>query len=281
VPDSIKQMIEKQIGHLGADEQRTLEIASVAGAEFSIPAVASVLEQDRTLLEARCDELARHRQFIQDRGVQELSNGQTVTRYGFIHALYQNVLYDQLSPSRRAHAHQRIGEWSEIFYGEHASEIAAELAMHFDRAGNLTEAVKYLHKAAENDIRRFAYREAVALSRRGLELVKRLPDSPERARQELRLQVTLGVPLIATQGYAAPDVESTYARARDLCRELGNTQEISQVLWGALVLSSSQSGTGNRARNRSRNVCESLSAFLTPNSRWRSHSFIWVNSFPH
>jgi len=232
VPDGIKHMIEKQIDHLGADEQRTLEIASVAGAEFSILAVASGLEQDRTLVESQCDALARHRQFIQHRGVQELSNGQTANRYGFIHALYQNVLYDRLLPSRRAQAHQRISEWTEAFYGEHAGEIAAELAMHFERAGNLKQAIKYLQQAAENDIRRFAYREAVALSRRGLELVKRLPNTLERARQELGLQVVLGVPLTATEGYAASDVGSTYARARELCRELGDTPEIAQVLWG-------------------------------------------------
>lgn len=232
VPDSIKQMIAKQIDRLGTDKQRILEIASVAGAEFPLLAVASGLEQDGTQLEAQFDELEHDRQFIQDRGLQELSNGQTVNRYGFIHALYQNVLYDRLSPSRRAQAHQRIAEWSEAFYGEHAGEIAAELAMHFDRAGNPKQAIKYFHQAAENDIRRFAYREAVALSRRGLGLVKRLPDSPERARQELGLLVTLGAPLTATEGYAASDVGSTYARARELCRELGDTPEIARVLWG-------------------------------------------------
>jgi predicted ATPase len=232
VPDSIKQMIEKQIDHLGAAEKRILETASVAGSEFSTIAVAAGLEHGGTLLEAQCDELARRGQFIQDCGVQELSNGQTVSRYGFIHALYQNVLYDRLSAFRRAQLHQRIGEWSEAFYGEHAGGIAAELAMHFDRAANHKEAVKYHRQAAENDIRRFAYREAVALSRRGLELLQKLPDTPERAREELGLHVTLGVPLIATEGYAAPDVGSTYTRARELCRKLGEAPEIPQVLWG-------------------------------------------------
>ncbi len=232
VPDSIKQMIEKQIDHLDAHEQRTLETASVAGAEFSALAVAAGLEHGGPLVEAGCDALARRRQFIQDCGVQELSNGQTVNRYGFIHALYQNVLYDRLSAFRRAQLHQRIGEWSESFYGEHAREIAAELAMHFDRAANHKQAVKYLQQAAENDIRRFAYREAVTLSRRGLELVKRMPDTAERARQELGLHVTLGVPLIATEGYAAPEVGSSYTRARELCRQLGEAPEIPQVLWG-------------------------------------------------
>jgi DNA-binding winged helix-turn-helix (wHTH) protein/predicted ATPase len=232
VPDSIKQMIEKQIDHLDADEQRTLEAASVAGAEFSTFAVAAGLGQDRALVEGRCDELARQHQFIQDCRAQELSNGQTVSRYGFIHALYQNVLYERVSASKRAQLHQRIGEWGDGFYGECAREVAAELAMHFDRASNYRQAVKYLQQAAENDIRRFAYRESVALSRRGLELIKRLPDTPERARQELALHITLGVPLIATEGYAAPDVGTTYARARELCRQLGEPPEISQVLWG-------------------------------------------------
>ena len=79
---------------------------------------------------------------------------------------------------------------------------------------------------------RSAYREAIAVSRRGLELLATLPDSDERARQELRLQIALGVPLIATEGYAAPEVGSVYGRAHELCNRLGTTPEISQVFWG-------------------------------------------------
>ncbi|HTG72893.1 MAG TPA: AAA family ATPase, partial [Terriglobia bacterium] len=232
VPDSIKQMIEKQVDHLDTEEQRTLEAASVAGVEFSALAVAAGLGGDRTAIEAQCDALARHRQFIQDCGVQELPDGEAVTRYGFIHALYQNVLYERVSSSRRVQLHRRIGEQGEALYGERAGEIAAELAMHFERGSNYRQAVKHLHIAAENALRRYAYREAVALSRRGLELIVRLPDTPERARQELGLHITLGVPLIATEGYAATDVGITYARARKLSLQVGETPEISQVLWG-------------------------------------------------
>ena len=80
VPDSIKQMIEKQIDHLDGEQQRTLQAASVAGAEFSAVAVAAGLGEDVASVEARCDELARQRQFIQDRGVQELGNGEALSR---------------------------------------------------------------------------------------------------------------------------------------------------------------------------------------------------------
>src|SRR5262249_29456025 len=232
VPDSIRQMIEKQIDHLGAEEQRTLATASVAGAEFSTLAIVSGLGEDRAAVEARCDGLARQRQFIQDCGVQELPNGEALTRYGFIHALYQNVLYDRVPPARRVQLHRRLGELGEELYGEHAREIAAELAMHFERGANYKQAVKYLQQAAENDIRRFAYREAVGLSRRGLDLLAKLPDTSERHQQELSLQLTLGVPLIATEGYAAPVVGNVYLRARELCQQLGETPDVSEVLWG-------------------------------------------------
>src|SRR5262249_36840743 len=123
VPDSIKQMIEKQVDHLDAEEQRTLEAASVAGAEFSTLAGGAGLGEDRALVEARCDELARRRQFIRDCGPQMLPNGEDVNRYGFIHALYQNVLYEGASASRRVQLHRRIGEQEEVLYGERSSEI--------------------------------------------------------------------------------------------------------------------------------------------------------------
>ena len=232
VPDSIKQIIEKQLDHLDANKQRTLEVASVAGAEFSTPAVGAGLGEDPDTVEARCEELARQRQFIQDCGVQELPNGDVVTRYGFIHALYQNVLYERVSASRRAQLHRQIGERREKIYGERVTEIAAELAMHFERSREYKRGAKYLRQAANNAIRRFAYREAVGLARRGLKLLDKLPDTPERAEQELCLQLALGIPLIATQGYAAPDVGSAYLRARELCRQLGETPDVSEVLWG-------------------------------------------------
>ena len=232
VPDSIKQMIEKQIDHLDPVAQRTLEAASVAGAEFGTIAVGAGLEEEPASVEARCEELARQRHFIQNVGFQVLPDGETVSRFSFIHALYRKVLYESLSESRRVQLHRRIGAQGEVLYGERVKEIAGELAMHFERGGDLQQAAKYLQQAADNAIRRFAYREAVGLARRGLELLLQLPDTPERAQQELCLQLTLGVPLIATEGYAAADVGNVYLKARELCQRLGETPDISEVLWG-------------------------------------------------
>jgi predicted ATPase len=195
VPDNIKQMIERHVDHLDADTQRTLEAASVAGVEFSTPALAAGLEEDPRVVEARCNELARQRQYIQECGVHDLPNGEVVTRFGWVHALYQNVLYDRLPAARRVKLHRLIAERGEEVYGQRAVEISAELAMHFERGRNYKRAAYYLKSGANNAIRRFAYQEAVDLARRGIELINQLPETREIVNEALCLHLTLGVPL--------------------------------------------------------------------------------------
>jgi predicted ATPase/DNA-binding winged helix-turn-helix (wHTH) protein len=276
VPDSIKQMIEKQLVLLDANERRTLEAASVAGGEFSTVALVAALGEDATDIEARCDRLVRRGQFIRDCGVQVLPNGEAVSRYGFIHDLYQNMLYERVSESRRVQLHRRIGEEGEKIYGEHAKEISAELAMHFERGSNYQKAIKYLRQAADNDIRRFAYKEAVALSRQGLDLLKRLPATRERAEQELGLQLTLGVPLIATEGYAAPDVGSLYFKARELCQQLGETADVSEVLWGLRTYYTVRAELGT-AREISEEFLRLSKRLSYPGLKLRGHWSLGIN----
>lgn len=232
VPDNVKQIIDRQIDHLGSENRRTLEVASVAGVEFSTLALVAGLDENRDGIEERCSELARQGQYIRDCGLHELPNGEVVTRYGFVHALYQNVLYESLSSSRRVQLHRRIGAGGEELYAERANEIAGELAMHFERGRDYERAAKYLQQAADNAIRRFAYREAVGLARHGIDLLARLPSTSERTKQDLSLHLTLGVPLIATEGYASAAVGKVYTRARELYDQTSDTRDVAEVLWG-------------------------------------------------
>jgi DNA-binding winged helix-turn-helix (wHTH) protein/predicted ATPase len=232
VPESIRQLIEAQLDRLDERDQRILEAASVAALEFPVLAVAAALEEDAGEIESRCEALSRRHQFIKESGAEIFPNGQASGRFAFVHAVYRHVLYDRLSTSRRLLLHRRVARRGEELYGPRATEIAAELAMHFEQAGDHDQAVRYLQEAAANAMRRSAYREAITVSRRGLELLATLPDTDDRARQELRLQIALGVPLIATEGYAAPEVGRVYVRAHELCERLGTTPEIAQVFWG-------------------------------------------------
>jgi adenylate cyclase len=63
-------------------------------------------------------------------------------------------------------------------------------------------------------------------------LLKTLPDSPVRTHQELTVQLTLGALFMATHGFAAPQVEHAYRRARELCDQSGDRGQVFTVLIG-------------------------------------------------
>jgi predicted ATPase len=106
------------------------------------------------------------------------------------------------------------------------------LAVHFERGHDPERAVQYLRQAADTALQRSAHPEAIQHLTRGLALLATLPESPARTQQELDLQLALGPALIATKGQAAPEVEQTYARARALCAQVGETPQLFPTLWG-------------------------------------------------
>jgi predicted ATPase len=77
--------------------------------------------------------------------------------------------------------------------------------------------------------------EAIAHLTRGLEVLKALPDTPERVQQELTLQLALGDALLPVKGYTAPEVGKTILRARELCQQLGETPQLFPVLYRLMV----------------------------------------------
>jgi DNA-binding winged helix-turn-helix (wHTH) protein/predicted ATPase len=232
VPESMRQMIVQQLDGCSAEAQRVLEAASVVGIAFSTAAVEAGVEAAVGEVEEQCEALVRRGQFLEACGVEEWPDGTVAGRYGFVHALYQQVVYDRLPVGRRLALHRRIGLRLEAGYGGQASEQAAALAVHFDRGRDTAWAVHYLQQAAVNALGRYAYHEAVAHLTRALELLATLPETPGRAQQELDLRITLGPALMATRGLAAPEVEQTYTQARELCRQIGDTPHLSPTLRG-------------------------------------------------
>ena len=230
-PETLWQMVDKHVERLTAEEQAMLAVASVAGAEFSaaIAAAAGIDAQDG---DRQCAALARRGQFLRSTGVAQWPDGTVAGQYAFIHALYRDVLYARLPAGHRAGLHLKVGECLERGYGARAGEIAGELAMHFERGRDVERAVRYRHRAGAHALRQHGYREAAEHARRALGPLESLPDSPERLQQELGIQVLLGAALTAIRGYAVPEVARAYARARDLCAQLGDTPQSLPVLVG-------------------------------------------------
>jgi predicted ATPase len=127
---------------------------------------------------------------------------------------------------------ERTAQAIEALYSSTLDEYYGHLARHYTRAGNAQKAVECLGLAGPQAVQRSAYAETLTQFTTALELLNTLPDISKRAQQELGLQITLGVALAATRGYAAAEVEQTYSRARELCRQMGETPRLFPVLFG-------------------------------------------------
>jgi DNA-binding winged helix-turn-helix (wHTH) protein/tetratricopeptide (TPR) repeat protein len=235
VPESLRQLIELHLDQVPPEDQTILEAGSVVGAEFSAAAVAAGVELEAESVEARCEAMARRAQFVQALGSEAWPDGTVAARYRFLHALHQEVLYNRIPAGQRMRWHRQIGMRLEEGHGGKGQEIATELAEHFVRGGDAHRAVQYLRHAGENARQQSAYQEAIAHLTRGIEMLGQLPDTVERARQEVDLQTNLGLTYMAAKGYATPEVGTAYARARALCQQMDDAPQLPRVLGGLWI----------------------------------------------
>ena len=152
--------------------------------------------------------------------------------YIFKHALIQDAAYQSLLKSKRQQLHHTIAQHLENYLSEMVETQPEIIAHHLTQAGQASQAIPYWHTAGQRAIERSASLEAMSHLRHGLELLITLPSSPERIQQELTLQIALGSAVLTTKGYAAPEVEKVYSRARELCQQVGETPQLSPVLFG-------------------------------------------------
>jgi len=152
--------------------------------------------------------------------------------YTFKHALIQDAAYQSLLRSTRQQYHQRIAQVLEAQFPATAEAAPELLAYHYTEAGLQEQAIAYWQQAGQKAVERSAHVEAISHFAKGLELLTALPDSPERAQHELTLQIALGVPLSATEGWGTPRMGHAYARAQELCQHVGDTKQLTSVLLG-------------------------------------------------
>ncbi len=186
LPDELSQMIELEIERLSPDDQRLLEAGSLINVAFPAWAVAAALEEDTPETEEACDELAHRLYFVRRAGQDELPDGTRSAFYVFAHGLYREVLYQRQSASRRARRHTRIAErLGELFAGREAN-VAQEMAMHYEAAGNWSRAASVLRSAAWQARQRRAHGEAAALLEHALRAAENLSDVEAGVAREIR-----------------------------------------------------------------------------------------------
>jgi tetratricopeptide (TPR) repeat protein/predicted Ser/Thr protein kinase len=231
IPASIRNMIQLKIDRLSEEDRRLLVTASVQGIQLDSAVVAKALGRDPADVEERLQELETLHGFVQAVGEQEFPDHTLTVRYRFVHVFYQNALYASLAPSRRVALSATVAAAIVAFSGDKLPALAADLAVLYEAARDFARAAPFFLSAARHAARLFAYPEAALLAQRGLRAVETLPDSEERARLEHPLSVTLGVSLMATKGYAAPEVEAAYRRSRDLAVRLQDDRRLFPAQW--------------------------------------------------
>jgi tetratricopeptide (TPR) repeat protein len=224
VPDTVQGVLMARIDRLPENTKRLLQTAAVLGREFAPPLLMAMWDGAQPL-EPLLLTLTRQ-EFLFARPSAE---GPV---YVFKHALTQEVAYESLLTTRRQTLHAAAGQALETLYAPRLEDAYDRLAYHYARTDNVAKAVAYLTRVAEKAARHSAHVEAISHLTQALELLQTLPATPERNQQELTLHLALGASLIATKGYAAPEMEQTYTRARQLCQHLEDPRQLFPVLRG-------------------------------------------------
>jgi class 3 adenylate cyclase/predicted ATPase len=224
IPATLQDSLMARLDRL-ATVKEVAQLGATLGREFTYELIQAVSPLSEETLQRELAKLVEA-ELLYQRGLPPQA------RYFFKHALIQEAAYQSLLKSKRRQYHQKIAQVLEERFAEIRETQPELLAYHYTEAGLSGQAIVYWHRAGQRAIERSANMEAIGHLIKGLELLKALPDTPERIQQELTLQIILGVPLTATKGYAAPEVEQTYARARELCQQIGETSQLFPVLRG-------------------------------------------------
>ncbi len=201
------------------------QLAATLGREFWYELLLAVASVDEETLQQGL------RRLVEAEFVYQSESGPTAT-YIFKHALIRDVAYESLLKSTRQQYHQRIAQVLAEQFPMLVETQPELLAHHYTEAGVASQAIVYWQLAGQRAIRQSSNLEALEHLTKGLELLQMLPDTSERTRRELMLQLSLGAALIATKGYAAPEVAHAYTHARALCQQIGEVPRMLQVLLG-------------------------------------------------
>ncbi len=232
LPPRVEVVIAEQVEQLPIETQQILCIASVEGDEFSVEVLATLLNcTSEDVMAQLSGPLSKLHRIVIPLGMQHVGKmGNRLSRYRFRHHLFQSFFYSHQDIIKRARLHEAIGESLEYFYLGQTEEIAVLLARHFECANLREKAATYLLQAGKKAQRLFANAEALGHFKHGLNLIAFLANSPQRDNLELQLQIALGSPLVATQGYTSPELKQAYTRAQQLIDRCGDNADLFQAL---------------------------------------------------
>ena len=159
LPATIRALLERRLGRIPPEALEVLRAAAVVGEEFSVRLVEHAAGRTRTEVLAALDAATRAHLVVEHGSL----------AFGFTHALFRDVLNDQLALPARAQAHRAVAEAMEASGG--AAPPLAELAHHFLAGSPAVEdhkAALYAERAGRQAAEQFAYEGAATHFRNAL-----------------------------------------------------------------------------------------------------------------
>ncbi|MGE4096515.1 MAG: adenylate/guanylate cyclase domain-containing protein, partial [Candidatus Binatia bacterium] len=227
IPVTLQDSLMARLDRLGSAKE-VAQLAATLGREFSFDLLHAVSRHGENDLQQTLAQLVNAELLYQSGFPPQIT-------YVFSHALVREAAYQSLLKSQRQTYHQQIARTLETQFPEIIASQPELVAHHYTDAGLAEQAIPYWQTAGQQAAQRSANIEAIRHFTKGLDLVQTLPLTPERIRQELDMRVALSGPLIATKGYAASEVEETYARAYDLSQHTGEAPDLAPVLLGLMT----------------------------------------------
>lgn len=227
LPPKVHAVIEARFTQLSAEAHDLVRVAAVIGRAFDAAVLGKASDSTEDELVQGLDELWQHG-IIREQGFNRLG----VEAYDFSHDKLREVAYQSLSSIRRRMLHRRVAEALEFYHTTQLDEISHQLAHHYERGGLAAKAIVSYERAATVAHRLGAMQEAIGYLTHAQTLLPLLPAGDEQTHLALALQIALGPLLLATKGYAAPEVERAFNEAWRLCQQAGDAQQRFQVLWG-------------------------------------------------
>ncbi len=224
IPSTLQELLTARLDRLG-DHKVVAQIGAVIGREFTRELLAKVSGIDEY-------ELARALRRLADESIVVRRPHAERETYFFRHALMQQAALSGLLHTHRRDIHARIGAVVEEDHPEIVDAEPEMLARHFEEAGLARKAIEYWGRAGRTALERCANRESVLRLNRALELLPALEDERARARAELDLRLSLGSALLMREGHDSPAVAAAYARARELCEDVGDEHKLLEATAG-------------------------------------------------
>ncbi|HEX9373530.1 MAG TPA: hypothetical protein VF897_21125, partial [Roseiflexaceae bacterium] len=224
VPPTLHASLIARLDRLGTAAKEMAQIGAVLGREFSYELIQRVAQRSDAELRAGLGQLA-------DAGLLFCRGLAPQASYLFKHALVQDAAYSTLLRGRRQELHARVAAVLAQHFADLIERQPEVLAHHLTAAGESERAVDQWLKAGRLAAARSAHLEAIGHFGSGIAALTSMPEGANRDRGEIELQLAKGLSLLTLKGFTSTEAVEAYARAKDLCERIADSDHLFVALW--------------------------------------------------